>query len=173
MITDTSHLYIVDARKESTIQYDDRPSGSHRILSKESTAQNITANFQSAASCSGLLPSYLKAIIADIVPALKTGQLVKDAYFTLFEAVGALEVLHHLVWRMLQQVENLLINGTNTQIMDPKMDSGYLTPGETLDDDYDVLRDLQPEEVIGIMDQLICFEVGSVLDLAGTRQTTI
>ena len=57
--------------------------------------------------------------------------------------------------------------------MDPKMDSGYLAPGETLDDDYDVLRDLQPEEVIGIMDQLICFEVGFVLYLAGTRQTTI
>ena len=93
MITDTSHLHIVDARKESTVRYHDRPSGSHRILNKETTAQNITANFRSAASCSGLLPYYLKAIITDFVPALKTGQLVKDAYFTLFEAVGALEVL--------------------------------------------------------------------------------
>lgn len=45
------------------------------------------------------------------------------------------------------------------QIMDPKMDSGYLAEGETLDDDYDVLRDLLPEEVIGIMDQMLCFEV--------------
>ena len=44
--------------------------------------------------------------------------------------------------------------------MDPKMDSGYLAPGEKLDDDYDVLRPLLPGEVIGIMDQLICFEVG-------------
>lgn len=52
------------------------------------------------------------------------------------------------------------------------MDSGYLAPGETLDDDYDVLRDLQPEEVIGIMDQLICFEVGSVLHLVQPRWTT-
>lgn len=44
--------------------------------------------------------------------------------------------------------------------MDPKMDSGYLTTGEAVEDDYDVLRELLPEEVIGIMDQLLCFEVG-------------
>ena len=44
--------------------------------------------------------------------------------------------------------------------MDPKMDSGYLQPGETLDDEYDVLRKLLPEEVLGIMDQMLCFEVG-------------
>lgn len=40
------------------------------------------------------------------------------------------------------------------------MDSGYLVPGEMLNDNYDVLRPLLPGEVIGIMDQLICFEVG-------------
>ena len=45
--------------------------------------------------------------------------------------------------------------------MHPKMDSGFLEAGETLDDDYDVLRELLPEETIGIMDQLLCFEVGS------------
>ncbi|KAI9670156.1 MAG: N-alpha-acetyltransferase 35 NatC auxiliary subunit [Caeruleum heppii] len=43
--------------------------------------------------------------------------------------------------------------------MDPKMDSGFLTPGDTLDDDYDVLRQLAPEEVVGIIDQLICHEM--------------
>lgn len=43
--------------------------------------------------------------------------------------------------------------------MDPKMDSGFLAPGETLYDTYDVLQDLLPEEVIGIMDQLLCYEV--------------
>ncbi len=43
------------------------------------------------------------------------------------------------------------------------MDSGYLTAGETLDDDYDVLQALLPEEVIGIMDQMLCFEVGALL----------
>ncbi|KAF4537274.1 Mak10 subunit NatC N(alpha)-terminal acetyltransferase [Lasiodiplodia theobromae] len=67
--------------------------------------------------------------------ALSTGQLVKDEYFTLFESVGALE------------------------IMDPKMDSGFLAPGETLEEDFDALKELLPEEVIGIMDQLLCYEM--------------
>ena len=39
------------------------------------------------------------------------------------------------------------------------MDSGYLASGEMLEDDYDILKDLLPEEVIGIMDQMLCFEV--------------
>ena len=43
--------------------------------------------------------------------------------------------------------------------MDPKMDSGFLGPGESLDDDYDVSRPLLPTEVIGIIDQLLCLEV--------------
>jgi N-alpha-acetyltransferase 35, NatC auxiliary subunit len=47
--------------------------------------------------------------------------------------------------------------------MDSKMDSGYLGPGENhaaaLEDDYDVMRELRPEEVVGIMDQLLCHEV--------------
>lgn len=43
--------------------------------------------------------------------------------------------------------------------MDSKMDSGYLAPGETLDHNYDVMKELLPEEVIGIMDQLLCYEV--------------
>jgi N-alpha-acetyltransferase 35, NatC auxiliary subunit len=43
--------------------------------------------------------------------------------------------------------------------MDPKMDSGCLAPGESLDDDYDVSRPLLPSEVMGIIDQLLCLEV--------------
>lgn len=43
--------------------------------------------------------------------------------------------------------------------MDPKMDSGFLAPGETLEEDFDALKDLLPEEVIGIMDQLLCYEM--------------
>ena len=39
------------------------------------------------------------------------------------------------------------------------MDSGFLTSGESPEHDYDVLRELLPEEVIGIMDQMLCFEV--------------
>ena len=46
------------------------------------------------------------------------------------------------------------------------MDSGYLAKGETLEDDYDVQRELLPEEVIGIMDQLLCFEVRKCLLLS-------
>lgn len=49
------------------------------------------------------------------------------------------------------------------QIMDSKMDSGYIAPGENqaqaLEDDYDVRQELTPEEVIGLMDQLLCHEV--------------
>jgi N-alpha-acetyltransferase 35, NatC auxiliary subunit len=44
--------------------------------------------------------------------------------------------------------------------MDPKMDSGCLAPGESLDEDYDVTRPLLPGEVVGIIDQLLSLEVG-------------
>lgn len=47
--------------------------------------------------------------------------------------------------------------------MDSKMDSGYIAPGENqvqaLEDDYDVRQALTPEQVIGLMDQLLCHEV--------------
>lgn len=43
------------------------------------------------------------------------------------------------------------------------MDSGHLEPGETLEDEYDVLRDISPAEVIGIMDQILCHEVSTLL----------
>ncbi|KAL4987118.1 Mak10 subunit, NatC N-terminal acetyltransferase-domain-containing protein [Aspergillus falconensis] len=91
-----------------------------RIVSQSVVPRDITEEFTQAAS------------------GLKTGQLVKDEYFTLFEAVGALE------------------------IMDPKMDSGYLgheEKGQGLEDDYDILRDLTPEEVVWIMDELLCHEM--------------
>ncbi|KAL4785481.1 Mak10 subunit, NatC N-terminal acetyltransferase-domain-containing protein [Aspergillus varians] len=91
-----------------------------RIAPRSVVPRDITEKFTQAAS------------------TLKTGQLVKDEYFTLFEAVGALE------------------------IMDPKMDSGYLGPeenGQGLEDDYNVLRDLAPEEAVWIMDELLCHEM--------------
>jgi hypothetical protein len=43
--------------------------------------------------------------------------------------------------------------------MDPKMDTGYLAPGESADDDYDVTKDLLPEEALWIIDKLLCLEV--------------
>ncbi|MCJ1385491.1 N-alpha-acetyltransferase 35 NatC auxiliary subunit [Xylographa soralifera] len=95
-----------------------RPSSSiPRVLNKQKEAHDISEDFTRAAE------------------ALGTGQLIKDEFFTLFEAVGALE------------------------IMDPKMDSGCLAPGEKLEEDYDILQELLPEEVVGIIDQLLCAEV--------------
>ncbi|EED14819.1 amino-acid N-acetyltransferase subunit Mak10, putative [Talaromyces stipitatus ATCC 10500] len=91
------------------------------VPTQHMVARDITREFVNAAS------------------KLKQGELVKDAEFTLFEAVGALE------------------------IMDSKMDSGYLGPGEShaeaLEYDYDVMRELQPEEVLGLVDQLLCHEM--------------
>lgn len=57
--------------------------------------------------------------------------------------------------------------------MDPKMDSGHLEPGEALEDQYDIMREMLPEEVLGIMDQMLCYEVGSRYTEAGfsERQT--
>ncbi|KAF3067484.1 N-alpha-acetyltransferase 35, NatC auxiliary subunit [Daldinia childiae] len=72
---------------------------------------------------------------ASAVKTLAPGQLVKDDHFTLFESVAALE------------------------IMDRKMDSGALAEGESLDEEYDVSRDLLPEEILGIIDQLLCLEM--------------
>lgn len=43
--------------------------------------------------------------------------------------------------------------------MDPKMDSGCVAEGEKFDVEYDVSRKLFPEEVLGIIDELICHEV--------------
>jgi N-alpha-acetyltransferase 35, NatC auxiliary subunit len=77
------------------------------------------------------ITSHFRAAAAE----LPTATLIKSDSFTLFESVTALE------------------------IMDPKMDSGYLAPGETLEDQYDVCRDILPEEVVGIMDQLLCCEM--------------
>lgn len=57
--------------------------------------------------------------------------------------------------------------------MDPKMDSGYLADGDTLDENYDVLRELLPEEIIGIMDQMLCYEVHFPQWLQCTRTETV
>lgn len=43
--------------------------------------------------------------------------------------------------------------------MDPKMDSACSDPHEEAAELYDVRRELLPDEVLGIMDQLLCHEV--------------
>lgn len=48
----------------------------------------------------------------------------------------------------------------SSQIMDPKMDSGLLIPDkDAAVDNFDPLQNMLPEEIIGIMDQLLSFEV--------------
>ncbi|EME86545.1 uncharacterized protein MYCFIDRAFT_11282, partial [Pseudocercospora fijiensis CIRAD86] len=66
---------------------------------------------------------------------LRPGELIKDEDFTLFESVGALE------------------------IMDDKMDSGHVPPGDTFEADFDPSQDLPPEQVIWIMDELLRLEM--------------
>lgn len=39
------------------------------------------------------------------------------------------------------------------------MDSGVLADNETFEDDFDVLREILPGELIGLMDQILCHEV--------------
>jgi hypothetical protein len=43
--------------------------------------------------------------------------------------------------------------------MDPKTDTGFLAPGEALDDDFPITDALLPAEVLYIMDQLLCYEM--------------
>ncbi|KAI2611575.1 Mak10-domain-containing protein [Hypoxylon fragiforme] len=83
----------------------------------------------------GVMATDITKKFTSAVKTLAPGELVKDEHFTLFESVAALEV------------------------MDPKMDSGVLAEGESLDEEYDVSRDLLPEEILGIIDQLLCLEM--------------
>lgn len=71
----------------------------------------------------------------DASTSLDVGQLVKHDSLSLFDTVQALE------------------------IMDPKMDAGFLAEGETLDESFDASRSLLPEEIVWIMDQLLCYQM--------------
>lgn len=42
------------------------------------------------------------------------------------------------------------------------MDSGCVEPGDEFEELYDVSRALLPEEVLGIIDQLLCHEVTGI-----------
>ncbi|KUJ08475.1 amino-acid N-acetyltransferase-like protein subunit Mak10 [Mollisia scopiformis] len=112
-----ANLDINDGARDAFAMYDSAPPPAPKLKSKGVIAMDMTAEFANAAQ------------------QLDVGQLVKDPYFTLFESVGALE------------------------IMDRKMDSGCLEPGETMEDEYDFSQSLLPEEIIGIIDQLLCHEM--------------
>ena len=45
------------------------------------------------------------------------------------------------------------------QIMDPKMDSGYIEEGDSFESDFDPAAGLDLEEVLWIMDELLCMEM--------------
>lgn len=48
---------------------------------------------------------------------------------------------------------------TLRKIMDGKMDSGYVPPGDTFEADFDPSQELDAEHVLWIMDQLLCMEI--------------
>ncbi|KAI4290696.1 MAG: hypothetical protein L6R35_000003 [Caloplaca aegaea] len=115
---DVVQLHVAaEQQPDSSDQHLSQPSSRPKHGDKGKNVKGITSEFRDAAT------------------ALETGQLVKDPYFTLFEAVGALE------------------------IMDPKMDSGFLAEDEPLDDTFNVLKEVLPEEVVGLMDQMLCHEM--------------
>ncbi|KAE8441549.1 hypothetical protein EG329_004857 [Mollisiaceae sp. DMI_Dod_QoI] len=114
-----ANLDINNGARDPFAMYDTAPPPAPKLKSKGVIAMDITEQFANAAQ-----PT-----------ELDVGQLVKDHYFTLFESVGALE------------------------IMDRKMDSGCLEPGETMEDEYEFGQTLLPEEIIGIIDQLLCHEM--------------
>ena len=96
MMPDNPPLHMIEEQQtEDAVQKHDQPPYPHRILNNKTTSKDITTKFRSAASGLNLPPSSPISIIAHRLTELKTGQLVKDAYFTLFEAVGALEVIRH------------------------------------------------------------------------------
>jgi hypothetical protein len=61
----------------------------------------------------------------------------------------------------------------SSQILDRKMDSGCLEPGESLDSEYEVSRSLLPEEVLGIIDELLCHEVRCRHDLLSLLRASL
>lgn len=63
-----------------------------RNAEKSKNVKDISSDFRNAASGSSLALHRIRTHLVDLQQALETGQLVKDPYFTLFEAVGALEV---------------------------------------------------------------------------------
>ncbi len=73
---------------------DDVPPTPPRISSEGITAVDITGRFFHAARSMIALSNFEMTAFTNqrIATALEPGQLVKDGYFTLFEAVGALEV---------------------------------------------------------------------------------
>lgn len=65
------------------------PRAARIMAASGESATEITADFRQAASSKSLR---ICQVLHSRILALNTSQLVKDAYFTLFESVSALEV---------------------------------------------------------------------------------
>jgi N-alpha-acetyltransferase 35, NatC auxiliary subunit len=46
------------------------------------------------------------------------------------------------------------------------MDSGFLEEGDDLEDDFDFSQPLSPEQVVWLMDELVCREVRDLCNVA-------
>ncbi|KAG6157516.1 hypothetical protein E4U37_007270 [Claviceps purpurea] len=104
-------------------------------LSLGQAPEELSSRRPPSIGSAGIIPVDITERFANAVKTLEPGEIVKHDLFTLFDSVAALE------------------------IMDPKMDSGCIQVGEELEVLYDVSRSLQPEQVLGIIDQLICHEM--------------
>ncbi|EME47329.1 hypothetical protein DOTSEDRAFT_69305 [Dothistroma septosporum NZE10] len=103
-------------------------------LQVETRLRQEAAQMRSSPSCTRSIRDVTSEFVA-ASQQLPPGELVKDDFFTLFEAVGALE------------------------IMDPKMDSGYIEEGDPFEPEFDVAAGHDLEEVLWIMDELLCLEM--------------
>ncbi|KAL1889226.1 N-alpha-acetyltransferase, non-catalitic subunit [Ceratocystis pirilliformis] len=89
----------------------------------------------SQAPASGLVYTDVTAAFRRAVADMKPGEIIKDDNFSLFDSVAALE------------------------IMDPKMDINCADAQTKPEPEYDLSRDLTPQQVLGIIDQLISQEM--------------
>ncbi|KAL5625325.1 hypothetical protein BROUX41_005385 [Berkeleyomyces rouxiae] len=89
----------------------------------------------SDAPSSGLVYTDVTAAFRRAVADMKPGEIIKDEQFSLFDSVAALEM------------------------MDPKMDINCAEAETEPEPEFDIARDLTPQQVLGIMDQLISQEM--------------
>lgn len=115
-------------------------SDAKSVTNERGDASNATMSRLATEAKSFLPPRRLErqditSLFTKHASALPSSHLIKDDFFTLFEAVGALE------------------------IMDPKMDSGFIPEGDTFDPEFDVAGCLRAGEVLEVMDGLLSAEV--------------
>jgi hypothetical protein len=93
-LTDVANLVLEDGPRNPAAfaAYDSEPPPPPKLKSRGVIAMDITEQFTNAAQ-SRSTTSFFCGSRADTPLELDMGQLIKDPYFTLFESVGALEVI--------------------------------------------------------------------------------